>query len=126
MPKPPAADTAPASLPPAMTSMGADTMGCVMPSCSVNRVVIDMRQGSPQRVDALTWHQLVGVLPARQRANPLGPRVDIGVALGPIVGMLLGWIVDVARHREVGDGRLVAGNEFRRRQVRVDDGCGGI
>src|SRR5262245_10785988 len=125
--------------------------GCTRASCHANRVPTTTRQfpnmiaaarprpaarliawrstddkvRSPQRFYALTRHQFVRVLPAGQRANPLGPRVDIGMAVGPIIAVLLGRIVDVACDRKVGDGRPVASNELRARKVPVDDGCGG-
>src|SRR6187431_3029261 len=44
---------------------------------------------SPQRLGALTRHQLVGALPARQGAHALRPGVNARMRLGPVVAVLL-------------------------------------
>src|SRR5262245_25802522 len=66
---------------------------------------------SPQRLGALTRHQLVGALPARQRAHALRPGVNARMRLGPVVAVLLDRVVHVPRDGEIGDGGPVAGDE---------------
>src|SRR6476659_10594484 len=110
-----------------MTSIGAEMTGWVMPSRSVSRVEIAIcPPRSTGRQEALARHQLVGALPARQCANALGPGVDVGVALGPVVAMLLDRVEDITCQGEIGDGGPVADHELRARQVLVDDGSGSI
>src|SRR5215510_2863197 len=126
MPSPPALETAAASLPPAMPSIGAQIMGCLMLSRSVNRVDMAMLANLAQRLNALTWHELIGIFPAGKRAHALAPGINIGVALGPVVAMLFERIEHVARQREVRDRRPGSDRELRLRQMFVKDARGGI
>src|SRR5262245_5896184 len=126
MPSPPAPDTAAASLPPAMPSIGAQMTGCLMLSRSVNLVDRAMLANLAQRLNALTWHQLIGVFPAGKRAHALAPGMDIGVALRPVVAVLFLRIEHVAGQGKVRDRRLVGERELGLRQMPVEDARGGI
>src|SRR5204863_3244584 len=64
----------------------------------------------------MSRHQIVRMLPARQRLDAVEPLADRGVRGGNVEAELLGRIVEIADHRDVGDGRSLAQHEGARRQ----------
>ena len=56
-------------------------------------------------------HEIVGMLPARQRLDPVEPSGDVFVLGGNIETELLGRIVEVGCQGKVGDGRALEQNE---------------
>src|SRR5262245_65039021 len=108
MPRPPALETAAASLPPAIPSIGAAMTGCLICSRSVSRVDMATCATLTQRLDALARHQLIGIFPTGERAHALTPEMDVRVALGPVVAMFSQRIKQVTRDGKVGDGWPVA------------------
>src|ERR1700752_3887115 len=121
MPRPPALDTAAASLQPAIPSIGAAMTGCLICSRSVSRVDMATCATLSQRLDGLARHQVIGIFPTGERAHALTPDLDVRVALGPIVAMLSQRIKQVTCDRKVGDGWPVAQHKFARRQMLVED-----
>src|SRR5262249_49109359 len=67
-------------------------------------------------------HQVVGMLPARQRFDAVEPYRDVLVLSGDIEAEFLRWIVEISDQREIGDGRARAEQEGPRREPLVDDG----
>src|SRR3954452_2431356 len=67
-------------------------------------------------------HQIVGMLPARQRLDALALGGDRRMLLGYVEAELFGRVVEVAGKRHVRDGRPVAEQEFAAFEPLVDDG----
>src|SRR5215510_3214432 len=55
-------------------------------------------------------HQVVGVLPARQRRDALEPGRDVLVLAGNVEAELIRRIIEIGNERKVGDGRAVTDN----------------
>src|SRR5262249_53423774 len=67
-------------------------------------------------------HQVIGMLPARQRFDAVEPYRDVLVLGGDIEAEFLRRIVEISDQREIGDGRARAEQEGPRREPLLDDG----
>src|SRR5215510_11985101 len=67
-------------------------------------------------------HQVVGMLPSRQRFDAVEPYRDVLVLGGDIEAEFFRRIVEISDQREIGDGRARAEQEGPRREPLVDDG----
>src|SRR5262249_40171550 len=67
-------------------------------------------------------HQVVGMLPARQRFDAIEPNRDVLVVGGDVEAEFLCRIVEISDQREIGDGRARAEQEGPRREPLVEDG----
>jgi hypothetical protein len=65
----------------------------------------DTRPGELRPLQRMPWHQLIGMLPSRQRLDAVHPSADVGMVLGDVEAEFFRRIVDVARKRDVGDCR---------------------
>src|SRR5215470_19222418 len=64
---------------------------------------------SPSR-QRMAGHQVVGMLPARQRLDALEPGGDVLVLAGDVEAELFRRIIEIGNERKVGDGGAVADN----------------
>src|SRR6185503_18100227 len=69
----------------------------------------------------MSGHQIVGMPPSRQRLHPLAPGSDRRMILADVEAEFLDGIVEIAGKRHVGDGRLLAKQEFAALEPLVDD-----
>src|SRR5438093_12880750 len=75
---------------------------------------------SPPR-QRMAGHQVVGMLPARQRLDALEPGGDILVLGGDVEAELIGRVVEIGDERKVGDGRAVADKVGASREPLVEN-----
>src|SRR5262249_45390302 len=66
-------------------------------------------------------HQLVRMLPARQRLHALEPGADVLVRARDIEAELLDWIIEIGAKGQIGDRRPRSEHELAACQPLVDD-----
>src|SRR3954469_6766580 len=70
----------------------------------------------------MAWHQVVGMLPPRQRLDAVAPNRDVLVLPRNVEPEFIRRIVEVGRQREIGDGGARAQHERAGREPLVDNG----
>src|SRR5580700_935104 len=93
----------------------------VAPSPRISRRKGAASSGLRSSHQRMARHQLIGMLPSGQRLDALHEGADRRMVLGDVEAEFVRWIIEIANHRKVGDGRTVAKQEGGGREALVDD-----